>query len=131
MPFRNREEYFNSYTEQIRVAEIKVLPIVRSGGTDWKIRVFTDSTKIQGPAAEVDRLTPEMLERALNVDFGWLNIDAERIEEINKAREWADKFLYYDSDYNRKTRGDAAMDELIELSSKGQVEEWQHPRNLI
>lgn len=128
---RNREEFFNAYNESIRIAEIKILPIVGRGGTKWEIRVFRTEKQDQGPVIEVTNLTPKMLEDALNADFGWLNIDRERIEQINKAREWADNFLSYDTSYNRKERGTADMDELIEMTSYGQQKEWQTPRKLL
>lgn len=125
MPFRNRDEFFNAYTESVSEAIIKVVPIVRSGGTDWTIRLFLKDR--QGPLFEVKNLTAEELEQALNADFEEIDIDRDRIEQINRARQWADKFLRYESSYNRKERGDAPMEKLIYLSSMGQVSEWQNP----
>lgn len=129
MPFRNRDEYFNSYTEDIGIATVKVNPIVTRGGTVWVIRIFTNDN--QGPVDQLETLTVEKLEEALDADFEEMDIDRERIEEINKARRWADRFLWYDSTYNRKERGDATMDMLIYLSGRGQVEAWQNPLNLF
>lgn len=114
MPIRNDESLFNVYTYRVDNTSIKIIPIVTRLGTDWTIRIFLKQA--QGPVWEGTELTAELLD---SLDLA--DVPAEKVQEINECVEWANEYLVYDSEFNRKQRGQEPISTLAGQTSKGKL----------
>lgn len=109
MPLRNNTELFKTFTTRVGDTQFKIIPIIRRGGTRWRIRIFRDHQ--QGPVWTGTNLTHDILER-----FDLPELPQEEVDEINEATEWANEYLDYDTTFNRKQRGQASISELAEMA---------------
>jgi len=112
MALRNRDKLFNVYSYREEDAQYKIIPIVKSGSTEWELRVFRDNQ--QGPVFTGRELTEEIIEK-----YDLPHIGEGKVAGINECIEYANQFLEYDSEYNRKERGEADIKRLYLLTSMG------------
>lgn len=119
VPIRNNPDYFKSYTLYVDDAVIKIDPVVSTGNTNWHIRIFR--SEHQGPIWFGEELTEEVL---FNHS---LELPGEKVEEINEARQWAEDFLEFSTDFNREKREEAPLSELSKMTDMGQVWKSYNP----
>lgn len=114
MGIKNQMELFNAYTYRDDGTQFKIIPIVKRSGTQWEIRIFRDHQ--QGPVWTGTELSHDILDQ-----FDLPELPEKKVDEINEATEWANKFLEYDTTFNRKQRGKASISELAEMTSMGSL----------
>lgn len=120
MSFEDNPEYFKSYTFYTETingnqASIKINPVVSRGNTNWQIRIFkktssNESFPQQGPSWFGEELTDEILRNQ------GIILQDDKIDEINEARQWAEDFLEFSTDFNRKKREEAPLSELSKMT---------------
>lgn len=100
-------ENLATFTEQQGPFSIKVLPVIRDTGTDWRIKVYGQG--IQGPVYEsTSRMTDDVA--------NWLGIGTDLQERINGALAYADENLDLPKELGDQSRSKRSLDELSRMA---------------